>query len=211
MISCFKKSLILFFVLAAFQVSAQKFHGGIFAGIAASQISGDQLSGFNKAGFYVGGFSNFWFNEKSALQLELCFIQKGSSKNPRPKNNDYTVYKLNMYYLEMPLLYKWNFIKRFYFEAGPYLGVLMKTNNIEKDEYGLVSNSLRPAFKQFDLGVIGGFGVNIIDHLRANIRFENSVLPVRKPEVGTAWRLDRWQYNSTITLSVIYEIWQKKE
>lgn len=199
----------LFFIIFMFGISgtfAQKFHGGFFAGIAASQISGDQLSGFNKAGWYVGAFSSFNFTEKSALQLELSYILKGSSKNLRPKNNDYTIYKLNLHYMELALLYKWQFSKRFYFEIGPAMGVLMKREYIEKDEYGLVYDSQRPRFNQFDLCVLGGLGVNIIKHLKANIRYENSVLPVRKPEVKTAWRLDRWQYNSTITLSAIFEI-----
>ncbi|HNW89998.1 MAG TPA: porin family protein [Bacteroidales bacterium] len=202
-----KKLFVLLFLFLTISCTyAQKFHGGFFAGLAASQISGDQAAGFNKAGPYAGAFTNYGFTEKSFLQLEIYYILKGSSKNPRPKSNDYTVYKLNLHYIELGLLYKWQFSKRFNLEAGPAFGVLMKNSNIEKDEYGLVTNSQRPPFNKFDFSLTGGLGINIIKHLRANIRYENSVLPVRKPETGTQWRLFRWQYNSNITLSAIYEI-----
>ncbi len=202
-----KKLLLIAFLgfYATFAYS-QKFHGGLFAGISASQISGDQLSGFNKAGIYAGGFTNYYFTEKSALQLEIYFIQKGSHKSQRPKNNDYSSYNLNLQYVEMALPYQWHFSKRFYIETGPALGVILKTLPTEKDENGIVPNYSRPRFNLFDLSVIAGLGVNISKHFKANLRGENSVIPVRKPEVGTSYRLDRLQYNSTITLSLIYQI-----
>ncbi|MCK9612020.1 MAG: porin family protein [Bacteroidales bacterium] len=202
----YKIAIITILFSYSFSAFPQKFRGGFFAGIAASQISGDQLSGFNKAGWYAGGFVNYGFTEKSFLQFELSYILKGSSKNQHPKNNDYIVYKLNLHYVEAALLYKWQFVKRFYLEVGPVLGVLLKRQYTEKDEYGLVMDSERPVFNQFDYCALAGLGINIIPHLKANVRFENSFLPVRKPQVGTGWRLDRWQYNSTISLSVIYEI-----
>jgi hypothetical protein len=200
-----KKLLPIAFILfySSFSYS-QKFHGGLFAGIAASQISGDQLSGFNKAGIYAGGFTNYYFTEKSALELEIYFIQKGSHKSQRPKNNDYSAYNLNLQYVEMAILYQWHFSKRFYLETGPALGVILNTLAVEKDENGIVPNYSRPRFNQFDLCVIAGLGVNISEHFKANIRGENSIIPVRKPDF--TWRLDRLQYNSTITLSLIYQI-----
>lgn len=201
-----KKLCFIIFILIMSGSYAQKFHGGFFAGVAASQISGDQLAGFYKAGPYVGAFSNFQFNEKSTLQLELYYILKGSSKNQRPKIFDYTIYKLNLHYVELSLLYKWNFSKRFWFETGPALGVLMKNNGIEKDEYGIVTDSQRPRFNRFDFSGIAGLGINIINHLKANMRYENSIIPVRGSQIPY-WRIQkRWQLNSSITISAIYEI-----
>jgi hypothetical protein len=201
-----KLFLIVFLTSYAFFSFGQKFHGGLFAGIAASQISGDQLSGFNKAGIYAGGFSNYYFTEKSALVLELYFIQKGSHKSQHPKTNDYTSYNLNLQYVELALMYQWHFSKRFYIETGPGLGVILKTLATEKDQNGVVPNYSRPRFNLLDLSVIAGIGVNISNHFKVNLRGENSVIPVRKPVVGTSVRLDRMQYNSTITLSLIYQI-----
>jgi len=201
-----KITLLIVISLTISHSNAQKFGGGFFAGIAASQISGDQLSGFYKAGPYVGAFSNFAFNEKSALQLELYYILKGSSKNQRPKINDYSIYKLNLHYIELSLLYKWQFSKRFWLETGPALGVLMKNNGIEKDEYGKVYDSQRPRFNKLDFSGLAGLGINITGHLKANIRYQNSIIPVRGSEIPY-WRIQkRWQFSSSITISAIYEI-----
>jgi hypothetical protein len=185
---------------------SQKFHGGLFAGIAASQISGDQSSGYNKAGLFAGGFTNYHFTEKLAIQLEISFIQKGSRKLPHPKVNDYTIYKLNLMYVELPLLFKWDFSKRFYLEVGPSIGVLINNTGREKDEGGLINNPQRPVFNRFDYCGVLGMGVNISKHFIANIRTIDSFIPVRKPVKGTAYRLERWQYNTTIALSLIYQI-----
>jgi hypothetical protein len=184
----------------------QKFHGGLFIGIAASQISGDQLSGYNKAGIFAGGFANFLFTEKLALQLEISFIQKGSRKNPRPKTNDYTIYKLNIQYVEMPFLFKWDFSKRFYLEVGPSIGIIINNTGREKDEGGLINNPQRPVFNRFDYCGVLGMGVSISKNFKTNIRTIDSFIPVRKPVVGTSYRLDRFQYNTTIALSLIYQI-----
>lgn len=195
---------LLIFSLSVMYSYGQKFKGGIHAGVAASQISGDNLSGFNKAGIYAGLFTNIHFTPKSALQIEMNYIQKGSRKNPKPSKNDYTAYKLNLQYVEMPVLYKWLFSKRFSIEIGPALGVLLKTTNVEKDESGLLAN--REAFSRFDLSGILGFTFNINEHFKANFRGENSILPVRKHSGGVTYRLNRGQYNTVLTLSFIYEI-----
>jgi len=198
--------LIVFILVCALSTYSQKFHGGLFAGISASQISGDQLSGFNKAGAYAGAFTNYFFREKSDLQFEMYFIQKGSHKSQHPKSNDYTAYNLNLMYTEIALLYQWHFIKRFYFEAGPAFAVVLKRAATEKDQDGVISNSQRPLFNQFDYSLIAGLGINLVKHFKVNIRGEGSFIPVRRPQVKTAYRLDRLQYNSTITIALIYEI-----
>jgi len=82
----------------------------------------------------------------------------------------------------------------------------MKNNAIEKDEYGTVYDSQRPRFNKFDFSGLAGLGVNIIDHLKANLRYQNSIIPVRGSEVPY-WRIQkRWQFSSSITISAIYEI-----
>ncbi len=202
------KKLVLFALLCFVGLLSygQRFHGGLFAGISASQISGDQLSGFNKAGAYAGAFTNYYFTEKSALQFEMYFMQKGSHKSQHPKSNDYTAYNLNLMYVETALLYQWHFSKRFYLEAGPAFAVILKRQATEKDENGVIPNPLRPQFNLFDYSLLAGLGVNISKHFKVNLRGESSVIPVRKPQVQTSYRLDRFQYNSSITLSLIYEI-----
>ena len=135
--------------------------------------------------------------------MEIDFIQKGSRRNPRPSKGSYDKYVLRLNYIEVPLLYKWLFSKKIAFEIGPAAGVLLKTSDVEFDEYGLLQN--RTAFNPYDVSVMAGIYYNFNDHLKANFRFSNSVLPVRKHAGGATYRLNRGQYNSVIALSLHYE------
>lgn len=191
-------------VFCSFSSGAQViFHGGIFLGVSTSQVSGDQLSGFHKAGLYGGAFVNFHLTDKWLIQIETDYIQKGSRKNPKPEHGDYTSYRLNLQYFEFPVIIKWQFTERFGFEAGPALAYLLKNTNVEKDESGIMPN--RPAFNNFDLSMMGGFTVNIISHLKVNVRASQSILPIRKHFSGQTYRLNRGQYNSVLAFTLVGE------
>lgn len=195
---------VLILLSAGLHVQAQEqriFYGGGFAGISTSQLSGDQLSGFKKVGVYAGAFVNARFTPQSSVQLELSYIQKGSRSVSKTRG---LVYAVNLQYLEMPVLYKWQFSKRFGLETGPSLGFLLKTTDVERDAYGTLTPS-RPAFNRMDLSVSGGFSVKIVEHLKFTIRGIQSVLPVRKHESGAVYRLNRGQYNSVLAMVVHLE------
>ncbi len=195
--------LFVFLLLNLTLLNAQEnkvFYGGAYAGLSASQLSGDQLSGYKKAGLYAGAFVNIHVSEKSAVQLEISYIQKGSRSVSK---NLGLIYAVNLQYFEVPLLYKWQFHKRFGFEVGPATGFLIKTNNVEKDYMGLLPN--RPDFNRIDLSAMGGFSIGIVEHLKLDLRFSQSVLPVRKHSSGAVYRLNRGQYNSVIGFTLVLE------
>jgi hypothetical protein len=197
------KKIVLLSIICAigFNGFSQKFTGGIALGMNASQISGDQAEGYNKPGLMAGAFSNMKFGEKWSIQLELYYIMKGSRKVS--KNSPWSTYKLNMHYVEMPLLVKWNFYKKFSIMAGPSLGVLIKA--VEKDAYGVINNYDRPKFNLMDFGGIGGLEYAILPQLKVGFRASSSIIPVRKPQLNTSWRLDRWQYHTSLLLSLVYQ------
>lgn len=194
--------LVLFFSL---QLTAQEkvlFHGGAYAGISTSQLSGDQLSGFHKVGIYAGAFVNVNFTPKSLLQLEISFIQKGSRSVSKFSG---LIYHVNLQYFEIPFLYKWQFSKRFSLETGPSIGYLIKNSNIERDAYGNGSYVNNPSFNRIDLCALGGFNVEIAKHFKVNIRYSQSVLPIRKHAGGAVYRLNRGQYNSVLMFTFVTE------
>jgi hypothetical protein len=196
--------LSVVFLFAVSCLSAQEealFHGGAYAGISTSQLSGDQLSGFKKVGLYAGAFVNVHLTPKSLLQLEISYIQKGS----RSVSKFYgLIYHVNLQYFEAPLLYKWQFSNRFGLEVGPAAGFLIKNTKIERDAYGVFPDD-RPAFNRFDLSITGGVSIKIIEHLKTEIRFSQSVLPIRQHASGAVYRLNRGQYNSVIGLIFMVE------
>jgi len=184
-----------------FALSAQDFHGGILGGLSTSEISGDRLEGPNKAGFYLGAFVNRYFTHRSSIQMELDFIQKGSRENP-DSSNAYHSYLLRLNYIEIPVHYKYDFIEKGTLEAGLSLGVLIYQDEKVNDyEWGSGSD-----FDQFDLSFNIGLYYTIIKNLRINVRYSNSILPVRPHAGGATWRANKGQYNEVLSFVLFYEL-----
>jgi hypothetical protein len=193
--------IIITVLLIAFPIilSAQQFRAGVTAGVAGTQISGDQLGGFDKAGLMIGGFVSTAISAKFDASMQILYIQKGSSKNANPDNNDFEYYRLRLNYIEVPLLLQWKYSKRFKFEAGPTIGVLLSEE--EEDEFGVFEG--RP-FKKYEFGIAGGMNISIVKQLFLNARLESSVLPVREHVSGLSYRLNAGQYNAALIFSVQY-------
>jgi hypothetical protein len=192
--------LIIVFIAFSFSIKAQDFHGGVLGGVATTQISGDQLSGFNKAGLYLGAFVNRNFSQKSSMQMELDFIQKGSRKNPKPKINDYTTYLLRLNYIEIPVSYKYDVTSKATLEGGLSFGVLINSYE-EANETTTLSGG---EFDRTDFSWhIGGY-YTLLENLRINIRYSNSILPVRDHSSGATDRLNAGQYNSVLAFVFQY-------
>lgn len=195
--------LIPIFMFLGFALSAQDFHGGILGGLSASEISGDRLEGPNKAGLYLGGFVNRYFTHRSSIQMELDFIQKGSRENPDSSNNNRS-YLLRLNYIEMPVHYKYDFHEKGTLEAGLSLGVLIHDYELA-DGYEWVSGAEEP-FDKIDLSFNIGLYYTIIKNLRINVRYSNSLLPVRPHSGGATWRANKGQYNEVLSFVLFYEL-----
>ncbi|RLD61678.1 MAG: hypothetical protein DRJ05_02045 [Bacteroidetes bacterium] len=192
--------LIVAFVAFGFSIKAQSFNGGVLGGVSGTQISGDDLSGFNKGGLYIGAFVNRYFGDKSSLQMELDFIQKGSRKNPNAKKNDYSTYLLRLNYIEIPVSYKYDFSAKGTLEGGLSLGVLVNSYE-EANETTTVSGG---EFNRTDFSFhVGGY-YTIVENLRINVRYSSSILPVRDHSSGATDRLNAGQYNSVLSFILFY-------
>lgn len=194
-------AILLLSFFNSFMIKAQKFNGGLLFGVCATEISGDYIWGPNKPGIYGGAFVNAYSSEKSSFQMEINFIQKGSRKIPDSSNN-YSSYLLRLNYVELFLNYKWDFASRFTFEVGPSFGVLI-SNYEEADglqgEYG-------PPFKSSDLSINAGLYYSLLQNIRLNIRYSNSILPVRKWPGGISYGLNKGQYNEVLSFTIQYQI-----
>jgi hypothetical protein len=63
----------------------------------------------------------------------------------------------------------------------------------------------RPPFFRFEFSGIVGLDYLFRNHLAVSLRFETSLLPVRKPRYSDWLFLDRGQHNQTIAFSVYYQ------
>lgn len=210
-------TLISVCALAQRSTTSSNFKGGVRAGFTTCQISADNLSGFHQFGAYVGGFANFPLSDdlKWKIQLEMDFTMKGSHSYQTSKmilnNPTYGKYSLSLGYLEVPVLLKWNFAKKFTIngkpvlnglelEFGPMLGVNLYQR--EKDQYGVIVG--RPQFRHLEFSGIAGIACLFKEHHGVSIRYSNSLLPVRKPDWQVIGYIKR-QYNSVLMFSYFYQ------
>jgi hypothetical protein len=189
------------------------FHGGVRGGFTGSLITGDSFpfQGYNKFGGYVGLFVNYPVSRsgKWLVQPELNFIMKGCKHSP--KSDEYGMivgnvredYWLQLMYGQIPIMVKWRVIKGFEVEFGPAFGILFKNVDVEKvDTY---INRGAPPFARFEFSGIIGMGYLFFNHLGASLRYETSMLPVRKPKAADWLYLDRGQHNQSFIFSVYYQ------
>ena len=188
-----------------------RFYGGVRVGFTASQISGDDLSGFHQLGASAGLFVNHAVipSGKLKLQLELDFTMKGSHSYTPPKQEYETeFYSLRLGYVEMPLLLEWAVGRwtlwgkpfQFELEVGPAFGVVVLQK--EWEATGLLVG--RPPFRRFEFSGIAGLSLKIADHHSVNLRYSNSIIPVRIPTWVYGRKIKK-QFNSVIITSYCYQ------
>ena len=216
------KKLIVCLVILAVSLTAvaqeksekpdkSRFYGGVRVGFTASQISGDDLSGFHQIGASAGLFVNHAVNSSGSLklQLELDFTMKGSHSYTPPKQEYETeFYSLRLGYVEMPLLLEWAVGRwtlwgkpfQFELEVGPAFGVVVLQK--EWEGTGLIVG--RPPFRRFEFSGMAGLSLKIADHHSVNLRFSNSIVPVRIP-TWVYGRVVNKQFNTLLITSYCYQ------
>lgn len=211
LIVCLAIFAVVLSAVAQEKPEVSRFYGGIRVGFTASQISGDDLSGFHQLGASAGLFVNHAIvsSGKLKLQLELDFTMKGSHSYTPPKQQYETeFYSLRLGYVEMPLLLEWAVGKwtmwgkpfQFELEVGPAFGVVVLQK--EWEGTGLIVG--RPPFRRFEFSGMAGLSIKIADHHSVNLRYSNSLLPVRIP-TWVYGRVIKKQFNSLIITSYCYQ------
>ena len=196
-----KKFLVAIGLFLSLALSGQsRFGGGFSVGFTTSQVSGDNLAGFNRPGPMGGFFGTYAFNKKNWCVGEINFIGKGSYQGPR--KDGFTKYSLNLNYLEVPLLYRLMPLgDKFLFEIGPTLGYLISYS--ERSELGDINQVVK--FKKYELGVLAGINYKVGKGWLVNLRFQQSVLPVRDHQGDVTFRLNSGQYNTLLCLNLRYD------
>ena len=199
-----RTALIFFSTCLTFYISAQEnsksteFKAGIKAGINTSQMAGDGYAGFNKINPQAGFFLQKSFKEKGQLQFEIIYIQKGSRFPGDPDNGIFTTYRIQLDYIEAPLLYQYQW-RKFLFEIGPGLGVLFNTK--EEDSFGVVPAS-GFNWRQWEVDAMLGINYYISEKVFVNVRVHQSLVSTVSTVAVTPYGTFGGAFNSVIGASI---------
>src|SRR3989344_3484514 len=150
--------------LLSFSQENNRFNLVLTAGGVGTQVDGDMLGGYNKFGPHGGIYLNRATGEKSAFDFGLTYVQKGSRKNV--SLDDPTYYLLRLNYVEVPLMFSFNYKKKYRFEGGLSFAYLFNSHE-ENSQVGVIDNP----FKPYDFCYNVGFGYRLTDKLYSNIRY----------------------------------------
>lgn len=150
-----KKIILCAIAIMAFGfTNAQKARFGVKGGFNIATIGGANDAN-SLIGFQLGGFAEINVWKKLYIQPELLFSAQGAKFDGYYGERDYTV---NLNYINVPVLAKYYITKQFSVEAGPQLGLLVSSENIEDE-------------KSVDVGFNLGAGYNFTDNFSVGIRY----------------------------------------
>ncbi len=179
---------------------SQVFEGGFFFGMTASQVDGDTYGGFNKMGLNAGGYITKEISRRANWKAEIRYVQKGAYNGPTNENP--SLYKLLIHYVEIPLMYQYHINDKVIVDAGISPDIYLYHK--EEDEYEIKDPDDGPAYHR--LGLNGNIGVyySLTDRLIAGARQSYSLIPMRDHASGQTYLLNRGQYNNVISFTFYY-------
>lgn len=143
----------IFFIAALFlmiSAKSQGVHFGVKGGLNASSLnsSPSDKDMQTKIGFNAGLLAHIHTGNKFwAFQPELYYSDEGAKSK---ENNDN---KLNLGYLNVPVLIQYMFDNGFRLEAGPQVGFLMNGKNKDGDNSTDIKDNLNGAVFSIPVGV----------------------------------------------------------
>lgn len=198
-------------VLSCLPLSAQRFGGGILAGMTASQVDGDSYSGYNKIGFQGGVFVITSFKKNFGAQMEIRYAGKGAQKVTT--TDDTEVYKLALHYIDLPLMVTYTLKKKVIFDLGFAPGYLFAKNG--EDSGGPMPQEFLVDFKKLDIALLMGINYRISKKMKANIRYSYSLMSINDFTdtnaiygwFGNLFGYHTGDYNNYLTLGLYYQFY----
>ena len=207
-----KKNITLLFIfITVISVSAQKFEGGLFLGMSASQIEVDGFGGYHKIGLVGGPYVNVFFKDWLAIQSGVNYAGKGAHSGAKQH-----YFNTQLHYAEVPLLFNFYIIKKITLTGGFTFGYLINGYN---DANGALSDEDELSLRSLDFSYYLAINYRITDNLSFTLAHTYSILPITKPftlnDVSNMIFRDRrpvpcW-WNNVFRLSLQYRIAGKEK
>ena len=159
------------FLLISGAAMAQMPNIGIKGGVNAYTIKGDNNPNFdNKLGFHLGLLGHIHLSDQFALQPELVYSVQGAQFSVAGED-----VKLNLNYVNVPVLFQYMFDNGFRLQAGPQLGILASAKTDLND------TNLKDDFENIDLGLgLGASYVNPETNFGIDLRYNLGLSNINK-------------------------------
>lgn len=166
----------------------KKFKFGAKAGLNISSLTFDEseLNSSSKTGFTAGLMAEISLAKNFSIQPEILYSQQGmkiSYSDAEVENSHYkSTIELN--YLNIPVMLKYYVLKGLSVQAGPQIGILLKSNNKSEDNFLGYQNKDNYNLSEFangvDTSVNFGLGYQLKNKFYADARYNISYSDIFK-------------------------------
>lgn len=202
--------VLFLFIVFTSSVRSQTFHGGILAGLTASQVDGDTYAGYDKAGFQGGVFISKGLTRYLDARFEIKYVGRGA-RNPASTDNT-GAYKLGLHYIDLPVMLSARIKQYGSVELGLIPGYLFAIRG--EEDNGVLTPEDKATYHKFDLGTLVGANIRITTKFSLNFRYSYSILSIRDLEsagsyyswFGKLFGHSRGDFNNYLSLAVNYTL-----
>lgn len=193
-----KYTLVCTALLFTITANAQKWHFGAKLDANYSTVQGKGIKDKYSAGFQIGGFAEYNINKQWAVQPELLYTwsQYKKASNFSTYYNNYgrssADENINLAYVSVPILAKYNLNNTISFLAGPQASYL-----IYADE-NLLKND-NNAFTNFELSANIGVQVNI-EKVGFYARFNKGLTDINNIDERYKWKSSHIQVGIAVRI-----------
>lgn len=218
-----KKVVIAAFALFTFGIaSAQDVRFGVKAGANFASLTGDAIADDvkMKAGAHVGGLVEFKFTDKISLQPELLYSMQGAKTTDRFDdglgNIERTKSKVNLSYINVPVMLKIYPVNGFFIQAGPQIGFLVGAKSKDETTFTDPGNltriestevDIKDDLKTVDVSFNAGLGYDFTENFFVDARYSFGLTNIYDaPDFLGAFGITELDAkNSNITVSLGYK------
>ncbi len=183
--------------------NAQDVKFGVKGGLNVATLTGDVDNVDSKVGFHVGGFAEIKVSDKFSVQPELLFSTQGTKFEFSEDFGGEIISgegKVNLSYVNIPVMAKFYVADKFSLEAGPQIGFLTSAKYKLEAEGEEGEEDAKEDYESIDFGVNFGAGYNFTENLSAGLRYNLGLSNIAK-DAGDDYK----EKNGVFSLSLGYK------
>ena len=165
---------------------------GIKAGGNLSDLANSDAK--SKIGFYAGAFMNAPISAEFSIQPEVVYSQQGAKfGNSSFEGITTQDPKLNLGYINVPVMVQYNATPDFYLEAGPEFGFMVDAKLKGKVNGSTQTADVKDGFNTFNFGMGLGAGYRFTPNISINARYTAGFTNIVKNNGGDSVRNNNFQ------------------